>query len=549
MKKFISLFILVLFISNTYSQQADVIDSLFQTPQQQFDYITANLDLSEINSGLLADKALVLIPLNQYHGDSLTSINLTSHTGFEFMYASLSGMPISSNYYLPDPSTYINTAENSSSTNTYLGAIHYEYNYLDTNAITNNLLTSNGQQLFDVPNRPNSPYLEKEVFLVTPLKKVLRQKQTNFIFSDSLFYTNTNKTISNIEVDFDNGAGFIKVNMNSPISVSYVNNGDKVIKTRISYSDQSVYVAHARLNVNEVIVTRDYELSFTHPILATTDHFGELGSANLEVFLGCGHSNIQKPLIWVEGFNPLIIDGATGDIILDESYDSDYMLNNIISKQIPNPDNTNSVIAIRDLLLDESYDLIYVNFTNGSDSMQKNAYAVVRAIEWVNEQKAKNGSLAKNIVLGESMGGVIARYALRKMEIAGEDHETSMYFSLDSPHQGANIPLSAQYAVKHIPHINTILNKEIHEFFSSVPLLAGERLMNEPAAKQLLIYQALDDFSNQTGGSLKSSSHTYFFDEYSAMGPLQNTKTFLSSNGSDDGLGQGVDPGDEMFKI
>ncbi len=45
------------------------------------------------------------------------------------------------------------------------------------------------------------------------------------------------------------------------------------------------------------------------------------------------------------------------------------------------------------------------------------------------------------------MGGVIARYALRKMEDAGMEHQVSLYISHDSPHLGANVPLGALYAL------------------------------------------------------------------------------------------------------
>ena len=38
------------------TQQADQYDSLFQTPQQQFEYITQNLDLSEITSEYLLNQ-------------------------------------------------------------------------------------------------------------------------------------------------------------------------------------------------------------------------------------------------------------------------------------------------------------------------------------------------------------------------------------------------------------------------------------------------------------------------------------------------------------
>ena len=63
-----------------------------------------------------------------------------------------------------------------------------------------------------------------------------------------------------------------------------------------------------------------------------------------------------------------------------------------------------------------TYDIIYINFKNGKDYMQRNAYLVQDIIKWVNS--VKQGSLP-NVVLGQSMGGVIGRYALRDMENRG----------------------------------------------------------------------------------------------------------------------------------
>ncbi|MGK4568407.1 hypothetical protein [Flavobacterium sp. 3HN19-14] len=44
-------------------------------------------------------------------------------------------------------------------------------------------------------------------------------------------------------------------------------------------------------------------------------------------------------------------------------------------------------------------------------------------IKWVNVQKSLAGSTAQNVVIGQSMGGVIARYALRDMEILQQSQQ------------------------------------------------------------------------------------------------------------------------------
>ncbi len=66
---------------------------------------------------------------------------------------------------------------------------------------------------------------------------------------------------------------------------------------------------------------------------------------------------------------------------------------------------------------------------------------MIEVIERVNQQKITS---EQNVVVGASMGGIVSRYALAKMENAGKSHCTGAFFTLDTPHNGANIPLALQ---------------------------------------------------------------------------------------------------------
>ncbi|VDH03263.1 PGAP1-like alpha/beta domain-containing protein [Bergeyella zoohelcum] len=83
----------------------------------------------------------------------------------------------------------------------------------------------------------------------------------------------------------------------------------------------------------------------------------------------------------------------------------------------------------------------------GTDYIENNAELLKKAIRWVNQNKVGN---EKNVVLGQSMGGLVARYALKDMEDQGENHDTKLYISHDAPHLGANTPLGLQYMMKNI---------------------------------------------------------------------------------------------------
>ena len=77
--------------------------------------------------------------------------------------------------------------------------------------------------------------------------------------------------------------------------------------------------------------------------------------------------------------------------------------------------------------------------------MERNGLALVTLIEELNRQLQAAGSTEKIVVIGPSMGGQIARYALSLQHGSnGLAHNTRLYLSLDSPHNGVNIPIGLQ---------------------------------------------------------------------------------------------------------
>ena len=95
-------------------------------------------------------------------------------------------------------------------------------------------------------------------------------------------------------------------------------------------------------------------------------------------------------------------------------------------------------------LRSRGYDLILLDFVDGATSILKNAALLKNLIHLCNIFKQGNHSL---VVAGASMGGQVARVALAEMERDHEDHCTGIYVSWDSPHRGANIPLSIQATI------------------------------------------------------------------------------------------------------
>ena len=161
-----------------------------------------------------------------------------------------------------------------------------------------------------------------------------------------------------------------------------------------------------------------------------------LGSAEYKIFYSGNNSVIDKPVIFIDGFDP------------NDSRDIPAMYD-LLNYGSPTQN-------LGDIVRSEGFDLIVLNFPEeylspsdgisvvrgGADFIQRNAFILIELINVINGLKV--GS-EQNVVIGPSMGGLISQYALRHMEENTMDHDTRLFISFDSPHLGANVPIGLQY--------------------------------------------------------------------------------------------------------
>ncbi|MBS1988012.1 T9SS type A sorting domain-containing protein [Candidatus Dependentiae bacterium] len=209
---------------------------------------------------------------------------------------------------------------------------------------------------------------------------------------------------------------------------------------------------------------------------------------------------LRKPLIYVEGYD---VNGKSGFKFLGNNYGEDlgYNLLNLI--RIDNLNQTENGEWVKlfnapipynyDFMHDlddiAGYDLVFVNY-NTMRSIQDNALMLQRVIEWVNSQKASIGSTEKNVVLGVSMGGLVARYCLAQMTRANfNSTDTKLLITHDSPHQGANVPLGFQYFLYDLAY-SSVLGTYIKDQKESLNDFL--KLNEKPSTQQLLKARATD---------------------------------------------------------
>jgi hypothetical protein len=221
------------------------------------------------------------------------------------------------------------------------------------------------------------------------------------------------------------------------------------------------------------------------------------------IYYGAGNTRLANPVIISDGFN----SGPSDlDMIWDGMERGDFPF----------------VTELRD----RGSDLIILGYKERSASILANAEVAIECIMRALGERRGNTPLA---VGGFSMGGLVTRYALAKLEFQRVDHQTGVYFSYDSPHRGAWIPISLQALA--------------HYLRAAAPAMS--RQINSPAARQLL-WRHIAEVNERPAQDPMRAEFLAALDRVGGW-PLRPLKLGVA-NGSGDGAGTGVPPGVEALK-
>ena len=245
---------------------------------------------------------------------------------------------------------------------------------------------------------------------------------------------------------------------------------------------------------------------------------------------------MDKPIIIIDGFDPedkRKIDPQSPNYDKDSKSVKELMAYDHDDDDTPKKD----LIGELNLL---GYDVIIVNhpvndangIDGGSDYIQRNAFTLISLIRHINATKQGN---EQNVVIGPSMGGLISRYALAYMEkelaTTGDNakwnHETRLWVSFDSPHQGANIPIGVQKGIQFFAEEQSV--ESAQEFI--------DKQLDQPAPKQMLVNHYTNDTNLPVGAP---NFRNRFQNELDALGMPQNLRKIALNNGSIMGALNGV---------
>lgn len=395
-----------------------------------------------------------------------------------------------------------------------------------------NKFNLNASNQLELKNNETLELEKHAINIVAPIVAKSKTNEVTFVLNSDLIFNTTSREIKSIFYSKENSS-WQKINQNQPFTVHFAANGTQELALKIEFTNGTSTEESISFEVNSTILIHRNSNSVmaASSITATIPYqgFGEtaavLGQGEFEIFLDNVDGVLDKPIILVDGFDP-------GDT---RNTTTIYDLLNY---------GTNQNFA--DDLRNQGFDIVVLNFPTytipgtttvidgGADYIQRNAYILVELLNQINAQKV---GAEKNVVIGPSMGGLISRYALRYMEMNNLVHDTRLYLSFDSPHQGANVPIGFQHLFNYMAY-GPLGNAAVQ------PIVDG--LIKSPAARQMLIDHieghlqsgSAFEFNTAAASLLPTGApnfRTAFQDELNTMGFPTLTRNVSIANGAGNG--------------
>ncbi|MER5787741.1 alpha/beta fold hydrolase [Streptomyces sp. NPDC001980] len=234
------------------------------------------------------------------------------------------------------------------------------------------------------------------------------------------------------------------------------------------------------------------------PQAPAPDEVWQLPGGSARVYYGERQNGVARPVVLADGFNL----GPT---------DFDWLWDGLENGRFP------FVSELRR----RGRTLVLVGFDERSESIVRNAETMMAAIMRTIAEQLDDTRL---LVGGFSMGGIVARYALAKMELQRMDHRVSCYVSFDSPHRGAWVPIGLQAFAHYLAQVDDTYLRQI----------------SSPASQQML-WRYLDGVN---GTPQESPLRTEFKEQLQKVGGWPRIPRLMGvSSGRGDGVGNGVGAG------
>jgi len=487
---------------NIAQMHAAATDSLFEA---------AGITRQNVKTGILYERALPLAGLHRFEQTDTVDRRYFMQAALELRNAAY------------DTLQHLKTGKMRRIANQYtyrenivpVGVLFNEFSHIDTLAFEKGLIDidEQGQMTFS-EDFSDEGLVDKKVLISAALSsKQEFEPEVSFVLAEELMTGNKIDNIRSIKIDFGDGAGFRNIRPGEVVDINYSTDGKKPIIFHATTDDGNDFK-----NISTVKV-RDSESPYFGKYGLIDDNYLRVSIEADISYACCGEDNdfkgkgratylhrygdeLQKPVLIVNGFDPK---------------------NEIHDRKLFNEYLNAEGYKLGDELYDAGYDIVILDFHPQEagpfyvDHVQRNGYVVIKLIEEINQELSDNGSYEELVVVGASMGGLVTRYALTRMEQMYKDHNTRLWISLDSPQEGANIPIGLQHFVNEFASISSDVEEQKEVYFD-----------DNPAAKQMLI----DYYGEGTQNVSHNWRKNLLMNKFDWLGFPEQSRNIAIANGS-----------------
>lgn len=463
------------------------------------------LDKTRVPYGLLRDYAFELVNLDRFDGTRLENNNYVDRQTYELLLRTLRSSAVNSKPF-SDVETILTKQYSLGNSNTIsISGMLFRYSAIRSDALSSGLIKYENEKVYD--NFRNgewqNPYENKYALGFCAQDSIFRGSSFTFKLDKDCWLSNL--PIQKIEIDPGIGS-YRQISVGESMQVTLSSFGVKTMRLKVTLSNGTQLSSHSKIKVLSPSNNTKYSTG-NRVITITGDSYKGVQTSAL-VTVKTRDGRIKNPLIFVEGFDPVTPLTKIND---------GYGIGNF-NKLMEKLDNSESFSK----LLLKNFDIVYVDWKDSENYIQANANTLTKIIEWLNQEKKLANSKNGNVIIGQSMGGLIVRYSLKTMENNNKSHETTHFVSYDTPHLGANVPIGILYALHGT--MSFLENKKIIGHYidkktdSGTYLELAERIAHSNAARQMLVNYV--DF----GGNLNNSLHNSWQDELATLGFPQGDK-------------------------
>lgn len=479
-------------------------------PLQELRTSLSGLDPSRIPSGVLLNRMMLITDPHLFagQGNTVASYSTFEQQYWEFYNASLI------NSQLPTLDGLRASIDQRVQKGAVpLLMLSYNHHQISATAAQDHLITidSLNERVYDGPDFSRSPYTKGRLFSVA-LPGTTAESSIAVYVGPEYWLGNT-PAPSSVRIDFGDGQGERMVSMGSTVTVQVnvaaTNQQSVTAATSASASTTSalpIKVTDPATGLAAATTLQRTSQASIPPDLAlgllasrswpgftpTKGIYGPGGRATAIAWIKYANGNtssprkLRRPLVFVEGIDFLETRGredhlrnldinATGPIPLSNftayssyraggyrngeagwnevvDYNDEYKSLekfNFLREQLQASAST----TLPDGNKGGEYDIIYLDFSDGATLIQQNAMVLAELLEWINQPANRAPNAEETMVIGTSMGGQVARFALAWMEQQGLCHNSKLYVSFDSPHRGANVPIGIQHLLHRLEKV------------------------------------------------------------------------------------------------